>query len=149
MRFANGREVLLQRLACGQRVTVLTLCAPRPVEQAVQEQQQEEALAVVSLLLSGAARQIGLLETSDKPPQDVPSAVTVRRHRGAGTNRGAGHGHGVPSARRHRDPSADPGGSSTRDTGFGSGKLGCNRSLAAGGVRCLILFFNGSRLRPR
>jgi len=39
VRFANGREILLQHLRCGQRVDVLSLCG---VEEEAEHQRWEE-----------------------------------------------------------------------------------------------------------
>ena len=42
VRFRNGREVLLQRLKCGQNVEVLSLCAAHSREEEHQRRREEE-----------------------------------------------------------------------------------------------------------
>ena len=41
VRFRNGREVLLQRLRCGQRVEVLSLCSSESREEEHQQREEE------------------------------------------------------------------------------------------------------------
>jgi hypothetical protein len=42
VRFRNGREVLLQRLRCGQRVKVLSLCCDCDDSREAEHQEREE-----------------------------------------------------------------------------------------------------------
>jgi hypothetical protein len=42
VRFRNGREVLLQRLKCGQQVEVLNLCAAHSREEEYRRRREEE-----------------------------------------------------------------------------------------------------------
>ena len=45
MRFANGREILLQYLQCGQRVEVLNLCLASAADRVDRTQEAEDQLA--------------------------------------------------------------------------------------------------------